>query len=94
MGYQGLPELTRDVFTHDGFLRSGDIGYINNVSTSTVTVRSRGGGGGDIGYINNVSTSTVTVRSGGGGHRLHVQLAGLNSSGDVVGTRPVGMVTC
>ncbi len=31
MGYQGLPELTRDVFTQDGFLRSGDIGYLNDV---------------------------------------------------------------
>ncbi len=29
MGYNGLPELTRDVFTPDGFLRSGDIGYLH-----------------------------------------------------------------
>lgn len=37
MGYQGLPELTRDVFTQDGFLRSGDIGYINEVRWVAVT---------------------------------------------------------
>ena len=31
MGYHGLPEITRDVFTQDGFLRSGDIGYVSEV---------------------------------------------------------------
>ena len=31
MGYLGRPESTQDVFTSDGFLRSGDVGYISKV---------------------------------------------------------------
>ncbi len=31
MGYLGLPDLTQNTLTHDGWLRSGDIGYISEV---------------------------------------------------------------
>ena len=31
MGYLGRPESTQDVFTSDGFLRSGDVGYVSKV---------------------------------------------------------------
>ena len=32
MGYIGDPQATSDVITEDGWLKSGDIGYINHVS--------------------------------------------------------------
>ena len=31
MGYLGRTELTQEVFTSDGFLRSGDVVYISKV---------------------------------------------------------------
>ena len=31
MGYLGRPESTQEVFTSDGFLRSGDVGYVSKV---------------------------------------------------------------
>ena len=31
MGYLGEPQVTMATFTSDGWLRSGDLGYINEV---------------------------------------------------------------
>ena len=32
MGYIGDPQSTVGAFTNEGFLKSGDIGYVNDVS--------------------------------------------------------------
>ena len=45
MGYLGRPESTQEVFTSDGWLRSGDVGYISKVSRGREGERGRGGGG-------------------------------------------------
>ena len=34
MGYLGRPDATQEVFTPDGWLRSGDVGYLSKVSVS------------------------------------------------------------
>ena len=46
MGYLGRPESTQDVFTSDGFLRSGDVGYVSKVrERERERERGREGGG-------------------------------------------------
>ena len=42
MGYLGHPEYTGKDLNDEGWMRSGDIGYIDKVSEATA----RGGGGG------------------------------------------------
>ena len=37
MGYMGNPKTTSEVLTSDGWLRSGDLGYITEVGTNWVT---------------------------------------------------------
>ena len=48
MGYLGLPELTRDTLSPDGWLKSGDIGYISEVSNLYTPFPHRGGQDGNI----------------------------------------------
>ena len=41
MGYLGRPESTQEVFTSDGFLRSGDVGYVSKVKDKGERERER-----------------------------------------------------
>ena len=39
MGYLGEPQATRAVLTSDGWLKSGDLGFISEVGVATSLVR-------------------------------------------------------
>lgn len=43
MGYLNSPDKTRQVFTQDGYLRSGDYGYLDKDKHLFITGRIKGG---------------------------------------------------